>query len=184
MLGDIGGLLQVGKEEIMKLYLLITKMSFEEDAIEHNIIRGISIKEFLAYDEMVELPDDDKFIKDTLKRIYKKDKKGEDTEEIESILFDIREKESWWGFPLYELKDGKIVPFKYTKYAYFANTKRRNMLTSRINGISGMYTASAEAKITRKTLKYIMDTLKIPYPDFFRKYNDKIESLINKIPKN
>ena len=140
--------------------------------------------EFLTYDEMVELPDDDKFIKDTLKRIYKKDKKGEDTEEIESILFDVKEKKSWWGFPLYELKDGKIVPFDYTQYAYFANTDRRNMLASRINGISGIYTPSGEKKILRKTLKYIMDILDIGYPDFFKKYNDKIEAIINKNPKN
>lgn len=168
----------------MKLYLIITKMSFEEDAIEHSVIRGVSTKEFLTYDKMVELPDNDKFIKDTLKRIYKKDKKGEDTDEIESILFDVREKESWWGFPLYELKDGKIVSFEYTKYAYFANADRRNMLASRINGISGIYTLSGEKKILRKTLKYIMDTLNIEYPDFFKKYNDKVEEIINKNPKN
>jgi len=168
----------------MKLYLIITKMIFEEDAIEHSIIRGISTKEFLTYDEMVELPDDDKFIKDTLKRIYKKDKKGEDTQEIESILFDVKEKKSWWGFPLYELKDGKIVPFDYTQYAYFANTDRRNMLASRINGISGIYTSSAEAKITRKTLKYIMNTLNVVYPDYFKKYDDKIEKLLAKNPKH
>jgi len=165
----------------MKLYIKITKMNFEEDNIEHNIIRGVSDKEFLAYDEMVELPNDDKFIKDTLKIIYKKDKDGKDTEEIERKEFLIREQETWNGFPLYELKDEEIISFEYIKYSYFANTNRRMALARKINRL---YNTSAEAKILRKTFKYIMDTLKIPYPDFFRKYNDKIESLINKIPKN
>lgn len=164
----------------MKLYLSIKKMSFEEDNIEHNIINGMLDKKYLGYDEAIELPDDDKFIKDTMKYIYKKDEKGEDTKEIERKTFDIREKNTWWGFPLYELKDGEIVPFDYTKYDYFANTSRRNVLASKINDL---YNPSSEAKILRKTLLYIMDILSIEYPDFFKKYNDKIEELINKNPK-
>lgn len=164
----------------MKLYLKITKMNFEEDNIEHNIIRGMLDKEFLGYDEIIELPNDDKFIKDTLKIIYKKDKKGEDTKEMERRAFFVREQKTWWGFPLYELKDGEIIPFDYTKYNYFANTNRRNTLAKKINQL---YNPPSELKILRKTLKFLMDNLNIPYPDFFKKYNDKIETIINKNPK-
>ena len=153
----------------MKLYLTITKMIFKEDNIEHNIIRGILNEEFLGYDEIVELPDDDKFIQDILR------------ETEEGTVFDIREKNTWWGFPLYELKDGKIVPFDYSQYAYFADTNRRNVLAKNINQL---YNPSAEAKILRKTFKYVMDTLDIEYPDFFKRYNDKVEAVIDKNPKN
>lgn len=152
----------------MKLYLEITKMTFEEDNIEHNIIRGILNEEFLGHDEMIELPDDDKFIQDTMRKTK------------EGIVFDIREKNTWWGYPLYELKDGKIIPFDYTKYTYFTDTDRRNMLAKKINQI---YNQPSELKTLRKTLKYIMDTLNIEYPDFFKKYNNKVEAIINKNPK-
>ena len=37
----------------MKLYLSITKMNFEEDNIEHNIIRGMLGKEFAGYDKQL-----------------------------------------------------------------------------------------------------------------------------------
>ena len=50
-------------------------------------------------------------------------------------------------------------------------------LASKINEL---FNQPAEAKILRKTLRYIMDTLDIEYPDFFKKYNDKIEEIINK----
>ncbi len=164
----------------MKLYLEVTKMNFEEDDIEHNIIRRMDDKGFLTYDEMVELPDNDKFIKGILRVTYKKDKNDKDTDEIEGKIFLIREQESWWSFPLYEFKDGKIIKFDYTKYAYFANTDRRNKLAQKINGL---YNPPSEAKILRKTFKYIMDNLNIEYPDFFKKYDDKIEEIINKNPK-
>lgn len=163
----------------MKLYVSFTKMDFEEDDIEHNIIRGMSDKEFLTHDEMVEFPDDSQFIKDIVKTVYKKDRHGEDTEEIEYKIFLIKEQD-FDGLPLYEFKDGKIIPFNYTKYAYFARTRRRGMLNKRIGEI---YNPSSEAKILRKTFKYIMDTLDIEYPEFFKKYNDKIEMIINKNPK-
>lgn len=156
-------------------------MNFKEDTIEHNIIRGMSDKEFFGYDEMIKLPDDDKFIQDTLNIIYKKDKEGKNTKEIESKVFHIREQKTWWGFPLYQFKDGKIEPFDYTKYIYFANTNRRMALASKINNL---YNPSSELKIQRKTLKYIMDTLEITYPDLFENYNNKIEAIINKNPKN
>ena len=162
----------------MRLYLAITKMDFEEDDIEHNIIRGMSDKEFLTYDEVVELPNNDKFIKNVVRITYKKDKNSKDTKEIESKIFLI--KEDWEGLPLYEFKNGKIIPFDYTKYAYFAGTRRRGMLKKRISEI---YNPPSEKKMLRKTLKYIMDILDIEYPDFFKKYNDKIERIINENPK-
>ena len=151
----------------MKLYLKITKMSFEDD-IEHNIIRGIFDKEFLGYDETIELPDDDKFIKNVIR------------ETEEGNVFDVREKNSWWGYPLYELKAGKIIPFDYTQYAYFADTDRRNMLAGRINEL---YNHSSELKILRKTLKYIMDELNLNYPDEFSIMDTKINEVIEKNPK-
>ena len=161
----------------MKLYINITKMNFEEDDIEHNIIRRMLDEEFFGYDEMVELLDDNKFIKDTLKIIYKKDKKGEDTKEIERRAFLIREQNTWWGFPLYELKDGEIVPFDYTKYQYFANTDRRMMLADKINEL---YNIPSELKILRKAIKFILDKLKLNYPDDFDIMNKKIEEIIEK----
>ena len=92
----------------------------------------------------------------------------------------VREQETWWSFPKYEIIDDKIIPFEYENYAYFTRTKRRIALASKINE---QYNLFAEIKILRKTLKYIMDTLNIEYPDFFKKYNDKIEGLISKNPK-
>ena len=164
----------------MKLYLSITKMNFEEDNIEHNIIRGMLGKEFAGYDETIELPDDDKFIKDTMKIVYKKDKKGEDTEEIESKQFIIREQKTWWSFPLFELKNGKIIDFDYTKYSYFQNTERRNMLAFKI---SELYNISGELKILRETINYILKELKLDIPDNYDKMNKKIEEVIKKNPK-
>ncbi|MHA1483569.1 MAG: hypothetical protein ACTSQA_09095 [Candidatus Heimdallarchaeaceae archaeon] len=163
----------------MKLYIDIKKMTFE-DNIEHQILNGVSDKEFLGYDEIIELPDDDKFIKDTLQIKYKKDTDGNETDEIELKMFVIKEQKTWWNFPLYELKNGKIKDFDYTKYQYFADTDRRNILSGKIKNV---YNPSSEAKILRKTLRYIMDTLKIEYPDFFRKYNNKVEDIINRNPK-
>lgn len=163
----------------MKLYISFTKMTFEEDSIEHNIIRGMSDKEFLTYDEMVEFPDDDKFIKKVYKEVYRKDKSGKDTKEIESKMFEI--KEGWEGFPLYEFKNGRIISFDYKKYAYFAGTARRGMLKKRIGQV---YNPPAEAKITRKTLKYIMDELNLKYPSDFSIMDKKIEEIIKKNPKD
>lgn len=163
----------------MKLYISFTKMNFEEDTTEHNIIRGMSDREFLTYDEMVELPDDDQFIKDIVRVVYKKDKEGKDTKEVEGKIFLIKEQD-FEGLPLYEFKDGEIIPFDHTKYAYFAGTRRRGMLKKRISEI---YNPPSEVKTMRKTLKYIMDELNIDYPDFFEKYNNKIEEIINKNPK-
>lgn len=156
-------------------------MTFDEEnnEIEHNIIFGIRDKKFIGYDMVIDLPNNDKFIKNVLKNIYKKDDKGKDTEEIESKVFIIREQNSWWGFPLYELVNGEIVNFDYTKYEYFNNTERREALTDKINNT---YNPNAELKILRKTIKFILDELKLDYPDFLL-YNKKIEEIINKNPK-
>ena len=142
----------------MKLYLETKSMTLEDR--KHEIILKASDKEFLGYDRTVN------------SNILSKNEYG---------IYIVREQKTWWSFPLYEFKDDKIALFNYAKYNYFANTDRRMALSLKI---SELYNHSSEFKILRKTFKYIMDTLKIPYPDFFRKYNDKIESLINKIPKN
>jgi len=164
----------------MKLYIDIKKMTFEEDNIEHEIVWAINDKEFIGYDYMIELPDDDKFIKNTLKIVYKKDREGKETKEIEYKYFMVREDKTWWSFPLYEIKDGKIIDFNYNNYAYFGNTDRRVRIARKINAL---YNPASESKILRKTLRYIMDFIKIKYPDDFKKYNDKIEEVINKNPK-
>jgi len=168
------------KENIVKLYLSIKKMNFKEDDIEHEIISGIRNKEFYGYDMKIEFPDNDKFIKDTLKIIYKKNKDGKDTKEIERKIFIIREQKTWWSFPLYEIINGKIIDFDYARYSYFSGTDRRMVLASKINEL---YNPSSEAKILRKTIKFILDELKLDYPDFLL-YNKKIEEVINKNPKD
>lgn len=165
----------------MKLYISTKRMIFEEDNIEHEIVLQIRDAEFYGYDVIIELPDNDKFIKDTLKIIHKKDDKGDDTKEIENKVFIVREQKTWWSFPLYEFKSDKVTPFNYAKYNYFVNTDRRMALALKINEL---YNQPSEFKILRKTLKYIINTLNIEYPDFFRKYNDKIEAIIKKNPKN
>lgn len=166
----------------MKLYIDIKKMTFEEEAneTEHEIVLRVRDEEFLCYDYMIELSDDDEFIKDTLEIEYRKDEEGNDTEEIKNKIFWVREKSTWWSFPLYEIIDGKIELFDYTQYQFFADTDRRMVLGRRVNRL---YNPSSEAKILRKTLRYIMSNLNIEYPDFFEKYNKKVEELIAKNPK-
>ena len=166
----------------MKLYIDIKKMTFEEEnnEIEHNIIFMMDNKEFFGYDIIFDVPDDDKFIKDTFKIIYKNDKDNKETKEIESTVFVIREQDSWWSFPIYEIVSEKIIPFDYKKYQYFAGTNRRIALGKKVSTLYNFY---SEMKIHRKTLKYIMDTLQISYPENFEKYNTKIEELISKNPK-
>jgi hypothetical protein len=152
----------------MKLYLEITKMTFGEDNIEHDIIRGMLNKEFFGYDEVIELPDDDKFIQDTLR------------ETKEGIVFDIREKDTWWGFPLYQVIEGKIVPFNWEDYSYFSGADRRNTLARRINQL---YNPSSELKVLRKTFEFVLNELNLSYP-IFDKYNKKVNDIIDKNPKN
>ena len=150
----------------------------EDNLIEHEIILATSDREFYGYDLIVNLKDDDKFIKDTLKIKYEKNK--EDKDVIKDKQFKVRA-DGWNNFPLYEIVDGKIISFDYNKYKYFSNTDRRIALAFKINDL---YNPPAELKILRKTFRYIMDTLDIPYPDYFKKYNNKVEAIINKNPKN
>jgi len=163
----------------MKLYISTKSMTFEEDNIEHEIVLYISDSEFLGFDILIELPDNDKFIKDTLQIKYKEDKNGKETDEIEYKQFLVREQKTWNSFPLYEIVDGKIIDFDYTRYSYFSGTDRRMVLSRKVNEL---YNPSAEAKLVRKTLKKILDHLEIK-DDNFEKYNDKVNNIINKNPK-
>jgi len=165
----------------MKLYINTKKMTFDEEnnLIEHEIVFRIMDTEFYGYDKLIKLSGDDKFLKDTLKITYKKDKKNNDTEEINYKQFKIREEDTWWSFPLYEIIDDKIVSFDYTKYQYFANTDRRVILGKKI---CNLYNIPSELKILRKTLKTILDHLGIT-DEGFEKYNMKVEAIINKNPK-
>ena len=136
------------------IYLQTKKMEFDEDNKEHEIILDISDKETFGYDYCLDTEWD----------------------------FDTKIRaDGWYSFPLFELKNKKIISFDYTKYAYFADTERRISLATKVNEL---YAPFSELKILRKTFKYIMDTLNMEYPDFFKKYNDKIEAIINKNPKN
>ena len=104
----------------MKLYINTKTLNFDEDNIEHEIILNILDTEFYGYDKIIDLKDDDKFIKDTLKTKHKKDKDGKDTDEIEDKQFIVREQTTWNSFPLYEVIDNEIIKFNYEDYAYFA----------------------------------------------------------------
>ena len=146
----------------MKLYISTKKMTFDEDDIEHEIIMLVRNNEFQGYDVLIE--GDDKFIDDTFND-------GE---------FRVREQETWNSFPLYEIIDGKIMNFDYTKYSYFTGTDRRMALAGKINEL---FNPPSELKLIRKTLKRILDHLGI-VDKGFEKYNTKIEELINKNPKN
>ena len=165
----------------MKLYINTKNLSFEEEnnLIEHEIILNILDTEFYGYDLILDLPDDDKFIKDTLKTKHKKDKDDKDTDEIENKQFMVREQKTWNSFPLYEVIDNEIIKFNYEDYAYFAGTDRRMVLAQKINNL---YNLPSEAKILRKTLKKILDHLGIK-DDKFEKYNTKVEKIIEKNPK-
>jgi len=143
----------------MKIYLEIREMTFE-DNIEHQIILRASKEDFDASDEVIET-----------------EYKLEETEDGKHFI--TREQKTWFSFPLYELKDGKIKDFDYTKYQYFADSDRREMLVGKI---SDLYHPSSEAKILRKTLKKILDHLGIE-DNNFEKFNTKVEKIIAKNPK-
>ena len=165
----------------MKLFISTKEMTFneEDNLIKHEIILCVRDMEFYGYDKLIELPDDDKFIKDTLKIKYKKDKDDKDTEEIDYKQFIIREDKTWWSFPEYEIIDGNIIPFKWGDYSYFVDTDRRMALASKINEL---YNQPSEFKILRKTIKTILDHLGI-IDESFEKYNTKVEDTIEKNPK-
>jgi hypothetical protein len=165
----------------MKLYIQVKPMTFEEEnnEIEHQIITRISDFEYLGYDNVLELTEKNQFIQNTMKVVYKKDNQGKDIDEIDYKMFVINEQETWHSFPLYELKNGKIIDFNYKNYSYFLNTDRRTMLSKRINKL---YNYSSELKILRKTVNKILKQLNIK-DDSFETMNRKIESTIEKIPK-
>ena len=135
-------------------------MTFE-DNIEHQIILRASKENFSGCDETIET-----------------EFGLEETEDGKHFI--TREQETWFSFPLYELKNGKIRNFDYTKYQYFADSDRREMLVEKI---SDLFNAPSELKILRKTIRYILQELKLSYPEF-TKMNNKIEEIIKKNPKN
>ena len=48
--------------------------------------------------------------------------------------------------------------------------------------IKELYNPSSEAKILRKTIKFILDELNLDYPEF-EKYNQKVYNVISGFPK-
>lgn len=142
----------------MKLYLETKLMTLEDG--EHEIILKAADKEFFGYD-----------------RIINSDILSKNEEEI----YIVREQHTWWSFSLYEFKDNEIIPFDYIKYSYFANTDRRMALSLKI---SELYNQSSEFKILRKTIKFILDELKLKYPKNFSIMDKKIEEIIKKNPKD
>lgn len=164
----------------MKLYINTKKMMFKEDNIEHEIVVGVTDEEFIGYDLNVDKNEDDDFVKNTLRIKYKKDKKGKDTEEIESKHFQTSEQDTWNSFPLYEIINGGIVSFDYTRYQYFKDTDRRIILGKKV---MNLYNIPSELKILRETLRYVMDELNLDYPNNFSIMNKKINEVIEKNPK-
>ena len=141
----------------MKLYIETKFMTLEDG--EHELILRVSEEEFLGYDKIIESD------------ILSKNEEGK---------YIVREQKSWWSFPLFELKNSKIIDFDYTKYSYFLNTERRNMLASKIDEL---YNISGELKILRETINYILKELKLNIPDDYDKMNTKIKEVIKKNPK-
>ena len=140
----------------MKLYVETKLMTLEDG--EHEFILRVSEEEFLGYDRIIK------------NNVLSKNKEGN---------YIVREQKSWWSFPLYEIKENKIFDSDYTKYDYFKNTDRRNRLA---NKIKELYNPSSEAKILRKTIKFILDESNLEYPEF-EKYNQKVYNIVNRFPK-
>ena len=165
----------------MKLYINTKEMAFEEEnnLITHEIVLKVSDTEFLCYDYKITLPDNNSFIANTLEIEYEKDKEGNNTDKVKNKMFRVREQNTWWSFPLYEIIDGKITSFDYAQYEYFADADRRMALAKKVNK---QYNPPAEAKIQRQTLKAILDHLGI-VDEKFEKYNKKVERIIEKNPK-
>jgi len=159
----------------MKLYLDTKKLTFNEEnnKIEHEILMSVFEENFIGCDYIMNLPDNDSFIKDT----FRINKIGKDNKEIRQ--FKVRA-DGWNSFPLYEVVNDEIVKFNYEDYAYFADTDRRMALAQKVNAL---YNPPSEAKIVRKTLKKILDHLGIE-DESFEKYNNKVETIIKNNPKN
>ena len=137
------------------MYIQLKTLTLEDG--EHEVVLNASDKSFLGYD--IE-------IKTTI--IENKDDK-----------YIVREQLTWESFPIYEFKDNEIIDFDYAQYGYFKGTERRKVLSGKIKK---QYNPQAEMKIQRKTLKKILDHLEIE-DDEFLLYNNKVESIIKKIPK-
>ena len=149
----------------MKIYIETRIMTFEEDNFEHEIVLRVENEIFYGYDLVIEISEESSFVKDR---------------QIEGgKFFSVRDNNSWWSFPLYEIVDNEIIDFDYTQYDYFNDTKRRNILADKIK-IN--YNPSSENKIMRKTLKKILDYLGLEDKSFDN-YNTKVEKIIKKIPK-
>lgn len=180
MVAVVGNISWTGVGGKVKLYVNTKKMIFKEDNIEHEIVVSMVDEEIIGYDILIELPNDDRFIKDILKLEYKKDKNGKDTKEVENKMFMVREQNTWWSFPLYEIIGGGMIPFDYTLYSYFSGTDRRMVLGKKI---SNLYNVYSEMKLHRKTLEFILNELNLNCPSF-DKYNLKVKDIIKKNPKN
>lgn len=137
----------------MKLYINTKTLTLEDGV--HEIVLSVSDEYRDGHDFII---NSDKLIKEDEK-------------------FIVREQDTWDSFPLYEIVNDELVDFDYSSYSYFTGTKRRKQVSKRI---TQQFNPSAEAKILRTTLKYIMNTLDIKYPNDFTKYNSKIEEIINK----
>ena len=124
---------------------------------EYEVVINASDKIFLGYDIEIET--------DIIK---KKDDK-----------YIVREQLTWDSLPIYEVRNNEVIEFDYTKYSYFTEMERRKVLSRKIRK---QYNPSSELKIIRKTLKTILDYLEIA-DEGFLKYNNKVESIIKKIPK-
>lgn len=170
----------------MKIYLDLKPMTFEEEnnEIEHQIINGAREDEYYGYDKVIDLPEDDSFIKKTRHIIYKRNIITGKNEGIDYIQYVTKEQKTWWNFPLYELKNGEIIDFDYSQYDYFSNTERRVTLG---NKITKQYNIPSELKILRKAIEQIIGHLDIKNSknfEAFNKYNQKVENIIKKYPKN
>ena len=141
----------------MKIYIETKLMIFEDG--EHELILKAKSEIFYGYDFFIE------------EGILKACKMGGD--------YIIREENTWWSFPLFEIIDGNIMDFNPFDYDYFNETDRRNKLAEKIKEA---YNPPSENKIMRKTLKTILDNLGLK-DESFERYNNKVESIIKKIPK-
>ena len=141
----------------MKLYLETKLMTLEDG--EHEIILRADDKEFFGYD-----------------RIVNSDILSKNEEDI----YIVREQETWWSFPNYEIINGEIVLFEWRNYSYFLGTERRMALAEKINIL---YNVPSELKILRETLAYIMNELHLIFPSDYDIMNTKINEVIAKNPK-
>ena len=145
----------------MKIYLYTKEMDFEDG--NHIIILEAQNKMFATCDAEIIVNKDHDILKNKKDDFYR-----------------TRESDTWNSFPIWEVVNGEIISFNYNNYEYFQDTDRRKILGKKVGHL---YNIPSELKIMRKTLKYIMDTLQITYPNDFERFNKKVEKLIAKNPK-